>query len=200
MLDSVACDYLNAVLSVLGSQLIKLDISLTYNFNANIDVFSGLLYCSQLEELSILPYAVSLASQAHIEFLSTENFLPRLKRLEVSRCLEVWSRLFECHRPALTSLYLACPHFGMVDRSSFNWIDIPQLFPNLQEFHIDKGEGLSLNILHQFVPQLKHLKSLTLSPKILSSDENLKFSIEMRQQYPNGPVLRYEDLFIANHD
>ena len=199
MLDSVACDYLNAVLSVLGSQLIKLDISLTYNFNANIDVFSGLLYCSQLEELSILPYAVSLASQAHIEFLSTENFLPRLKRLEVSSCIGVWSRLFECHRPALTSLYLACPHFGMVDRSSFDWIDIPQLFPNLQELHIDKGEGLSLDILREFVPQLKHLKTLTLSPQIFGSAENPKIAIQMLQENPNGPVLRYQHLNTTNH-
>ena len=177
-------DYRRAVLTALGPRLIKLDVSYS-----TIDVVAELTPYSQLEELSISFF--SAVPQVQVEILPTENFLPRLKKLSVDSCLGNWSRLFECPRPSLTSLYLACPHFGIVDRSPFNWIDIPRLFPNLQELHFDKGAGLSLDILREFVPQLKHLKTLTLSPQIFGTDENPKVAIQMRQQNPNGPILRY---------
>ena len=166
MFYQVSSDFRRSVLSVLGPQLIKLE----YNCKRDaIDIVTELLPCSQLGELSILDSNSVTVPQVE-QILQIENFLPQLKKLHVASCVGKWSCLFECPRPSLTSLYLACPHFGMTDRSPFNWIDIPQLFPNLQHLHFDKSAaGLSLEILGHFVPKLKHLKTLDSFP------ENFRF-------------------------
>ena len=93
-------------------------------------------------------------------------FLPNLKTLSTAgNCLDHWSRLFECHRPSLTSLQLSCCHFGLPSMSQFNWDDTPRLWPNLMQLTLIGSCLVSYfnfnlaKVMDQIVPQLQHFKN-----------------------------------------
>ena len=100
-------------------------------------------------------------------------FLPILNRLVVSgTCLGDWSRLFECNRPSLNTLFLSCSHIGIASKSPFNWEDIPNLWPNLQCLHLDKTTGLTVNKLRDIIPLFHHLAALSLPDRMIESPED----------------------------
>ena len=87
----------------------------------------------------------------------TNRFLPNLKKLElISTCLGQWSRLFECHRPALTELSLSCSHIGLPSVSRFNWSDTASyLWPNLRHLSLRNFHSPKLfKLLKSIVPHL----------------------------------------------
>ena len=184
-------DYRRAVLSILGHQLQGLSLCET----TNIDVIAELEPCHQLEELEI-SYGCNLLPPPHVavDFPSAGTFLPHLKTLKINCCIGPWSPLFERERPLLTKLELHCSHIGMTPRSKFNWIDVPNLWPNLREMTLYYGEGLTVDTLREIVPQLKHLERLTI-PKFLVGCPNeqvrlVEFQKEMKnKQDPTDCVL-----------
>ena len=85
------------------------------------------------------------------------DFCLNLKKLElISTCLGQWSRLFECHRPALTELSLSCSHIGLPSVSRFNWSDTASyLWPNLRHLSLRNFHSPKLfKLLKSIVPHL----------------------------------------------
>lgn len=117
-------------------------------------------------------------------------FLPNLRIMTTFRtCLGPWSRLFECYRPTLTTLRLACSHIGVPSKTRYNWCDIPDLWPNLEKLYFDNMAGMSIATLKEIIPRFKNLEQLFLShemlfPTIAEREEGRDFATQMR----NRPV------------
>ena len=184
-------DYRLAVLSVIGHQLLRLRYS---SSSLDIDVLSELGFCSRLRDLTfsyhctLLPLPLGTDLQKY-----TNDFLPQLDNLKSASCLGEWSPLFECHRPSLTLLILACPHLGLATRSKFNWPDAPLLWPNLRNLKVAKCDGLTVDMLREVVPQWEHLDEFILPLSIVSKWRNDIFKIawQMRNRVPSGPNLYF---------
>ena len=103
----------------------------------------------------------------------SNRFLPKLKKLEyLNTCLGQWSRLFECHRPALTELSLTCSHIGLPFVSQFNWNDATSyLWPNLRHLSLRHYDSFTLlKLLKSIVPHLggfQHLKKFILPTTLI---------------------------------
>ena len=148
---------------------------LNFSFsNSNIDPVKELLPCTQLEALSISPECTIVPLPTGAEMPSADTFLPQLKTLNIFICLREWSPLFECHRPSLVSLLLACPHFAIASRGEFGWTDLPLLWPNVSQLHFYRNGGLTVNLLCQIVPQLKNLRVLSLPNVFCCSFQELR--------------------------
>lgn len=133
----------------------------------SIDVIAELGPYDQLEELTITDYCTLLPPPlSEADFPPADTFLPRLKKLTIGCCIDLWSPLFERHRPLLTKLKLACPHIGIPPRSKFNWTDVPNLWPSLRRLNFSKVNGLTEETLREMVSQLKQLERLCI-PNVL---------------------------------
>jgi len=178
--------YRQVFLSLFGPQLNKLNFSTS---NSNIDPVKELLPCTQLEALSISSLCTIVPLEAEIP--SADTFLPQLKTLKICICLREWSPLFECHRPSLVSLLLACPHFAIASRGKFGWTDVPLLWPNVRHAHFLSCDGFTMDLFCQIVPQLKSLRFLVIPKNINQSNEELqrfnKLCLQLRKQVPTGP-------------
>ena len=113
-------------------------------------------------------------------------FLPNLRIMTTFRtCLGPWSRLFECYRPKLTTLRLACSHIGLPSKSRYNWCDLPDLWPNLEKLYFDNMAGMSIATLKDVIPRFKRLEQLFLShemlfPTVTEREEGRDFATVMR--------------------
>ena len=197
----VSADYRRAILSILGLQL----KSLMFYGCPTIDVRTELLPYSQLNKLKISSDCALLPIPVTDEFpqRSAQTFLPQPKTLKINCCLGSWSPLFECQRPTLTKLKLRCPHLGIASTSRYDWIDIPQLFPNLRKLYIKQGLGLTVEIYEEITTNLNHLE-FALLPRHnvntqLKRQEFKKLKTQLRmQEFPNGPVIKLSSSLITN--
>lgn len=146
-------EYCKAVVAGLGAQLRSV------KWQSHIDL-SVLAPCTGLEELEIN----SLFKITSMPILNGE-FLPNLRKLSSNQCLNEFGPTFETFRPSLTEVRLHCAHFGCDQQvSGCNWEDLPQLWPNLEHFTLMQyNEDLTSSKASQIFPQLKKLKSLSLS-------------------------------------
>jgi len=198
-------EYRIAVLSILGRQL----QSLHFYGTQTIDVIKELSPYHQLEELIIgNDYSLLPPPVAADDFPSADNFLPRLKKFEIRICLGPWSPLFECFRPSLTDIGLGCAHIG-TSRSQFNWIEVPNLWPNLREMTLldTRFNRFAWACLREIFSQFKNLRSLTLPPSYGSEVQSkfmrkkLKAAL-MNPEDPNDSVcVRFADypFYEINH-
>lgn len=99
-------DYIQTILKVFGAEVLDLE----FQFGSKFYV-KDLTSANRLENLSISSYCELLGSTED-PILCADNFLPRLKFLESSSCLGVWSYLFE-EKPSLVRLVLKCCHIGI---------------------------------------------------------------------------------------
>lgn len=99
-------DYVQTILKVFGTELLYLEFRFCSKFYVK-----DLTSANRLESLSISCFCELLGSTED-PLLCAENFLPRLKFLESSSCLGVWSYLFE-EKSALVRLVLKCCHIGI---------------------------------------------------------------------------------------
>lgn len=150
----VPSEYREVFLASFGHQLSSIKLAKCYQFDP-----AAFARFTKLEELEVEfnVKAPPLTSR------TANNFLPNLRKLVVNRCLCSFSPTFETFRPSLTEVRLVCAHFGNGDVSSFNWEDLPQLWPNLEHFSfIHRSNSLTLDQVREIFPQFKKLNSLCL--------------------------------------
>ena len=196
--NQVPLDYRQALLSTVGHQLLKL----VFHLSKDIDFVAELSPCILLEELLILPRCTFLPPSVAAEFPSTDAFLPRLNKFRVHCCLGRWSSLFECHRPMLTFLHLACPHFAVASRSQFNWSEIPQLWPNMRHLYLHNPGGLTVDLLREAMPQMKCLQLIGLPRYFHRTAKELKeikvLASQLRNQLRDGPSFGFHNLIVPS--
>ena len=179
---------------------------LNFSFsNSNIDPVKELLPCTQLEALSISPECTIVPLPTGAEMPLADTFLPQLKTLKICICLREWSPLFECHRPSLVSLLLACPHFAIASRGEFGWTDLPLLWPNMRQVCFSRSDEFTVDLLCQIAPQLKSLQYLVLPKNFCQSDEECqrlnKFCLQLRKQVPAGlRIFRHPSQMNISHN
>jgi len=192
---AVPSDFRQTALSVIGHQLQVLK----FTNSQSVDIFAELFPFPQLKELiissgcTLSPFPVELP-------LAVDNLLPNLMKLTIFICLGQWSRVFECHRPSLVSVRLACPHFNIPSRSRLKWNNLSNIWPNLRHLAFNRAfnntEGLELEILYQFIPQLKQLQLLTLpydSPRSRERSQLfVEFVTQMRNQTSTCLAIAYQ--------
>ena len=171
-LKCISAAYRQVLLSHIGShqlrQLFLFDCQ-------DIDPFSELLPCVRLEFLYISPDCAMTPFPSEAEPFAdalVDYFLPVLEKMTSSICLGDWSRLFECHRPSLTLLTLACSHVGISSMNQSSWNDVTTFWPKLQELRLYDTKGLEFSTMcPRILPQFQDLKRLTLSCEMPSTSE-----------------------------
>lgn len=172
--DDVSAAYRQAVLSVIGSHLLKLDF-----FNCkDIDVAAELFLCSNLEDL-LISNKSTVSPISTESAIPAEHFLPDLKIVKLTSCFPYLQRLFEAPRPSLTNTTFNCIHFGIREASSCLWTDLPQLWSNLEVFFI-QAQSRSINSIedvHQMrsaIRKLVNIKQICIPYQHTETEEFLK--------------------------
>ena len=177
----VASDYRRAVLSVIGPKLLELKF-----FNCDgIYIAAELLPCKKVEDMFINKGSSLVPIPPGVE-IPADHFMPGLKTLFFTSCSSDLLRLLETPRPSLTQLKCNCVHFGIPQASEHNWIDLPNLWPNLESFLIfarsrsTTTEGLPQ--MRRVIPHLLKLEKFALREEILTlaSREDTQFLREMK--------------------
>ena len=154
-------DYSKIIVASIGNQLTRLTVI------GEISVHD-LQNSTQLEELFITGIELPKESEKDHQFEAT-SFLPNLKKFRSLQCLGIYSYLFE-EKKSLTHLQLACSHIS-TKSSRLNWIEIANIWQDLQELTIFLTGNLTLAQVAVLVPRLKKLKSLTVSFDICKINE-----------------------------
>lgn len=160
-------DYRTAVLANLGGQLLALKLIHIDDF----DLVSEMAPCTQLQELDMYSCKFNTTPDP---ILNDSPFLPNLKKLIISCCLQLSSdRMFEMAIPSLTELHLNCAHFGLPFASDLNWDVLPRLYPKLQVISIRVPcKSLTLSVVRDIATQLlPSLKLIQLPDKMLKTNE-----------------------------
>ena len=177
--------YCEAVLAALGHLL----LSVTWE---NENDLSLLIPCTQLEELEIKSF------KEPKKILT--DFLPNLKKLVVNGgCLGAFMRTFETFRPSLTHVRLNCAHFGK-NGSLFKWEDLPLLWPNLENFSLEKhSKSLPLYKVRDIFTQFRHLKSLNLpiEPRRYTDFSLEAFSVQQEAHPTESEILDDDNALFA---
>ena len=97
----------------------------------------------------------------------------------------IYSYLFE-EKKTLTHLELHCSHIS-TKSSKLNWIEISNIWQDLQKLVIDSNCNLTLAQVTVLVPRLKKLKTLTLPHEICQTDEEFVLAKELITKWKKTP-------------
>ena len=185
----------------MASRLRKLNVSGCWM--RYLDLVKLLLPCTALEELCIGGQFDNNDTK-----INPANFLPQLKSLELTTCLErQWQRVFEARRPHLISLRFSCCHIGMAPGSNYQWTDVSYLWPNLKSLKIQSAVGLSPAVIQEHIikalPKLEQLMlPLPVANQWKSSDKimaELKEQLESSVVAPRKLTVSFFDIYYTCH-
>ena len=191
-------DYWKIIAVSIGNQLTRLCLH-NWNIENNFIDIQDLQHCHQLKELNIPGLELSEESETkekedrNIEAVS---FLPNLKKFRSHRCLGIYSYLFE-EKKTLTHLELHCSHIS-TKSSKLNWIEIFNIWQDLEELKIFSSCKLTLAQMTVLVPRLKKLKTLTLPHEICQTDEEFVLAKELIAKWKKTPFNIH--FYLDTHD